>query len=114
MPVAYSEPSQRSKMECLAKVVHAKKLVIIFAKHSILMFDRMKKCKNVQSKSLKFFPLKYLHIFFYATQETINKPIQVIWAFADIALTKKMPGVLRKSNLKYGLSFGKFYRSEKK
>ena len=36
MPETYSEPYQKSKMECLAKIVNAKKLLTVFAKRSIL------------------------------------------------------------------------------
>ena len=57
-----SEPYQRSKMECLAKVVHAKKLVIIFAKRSILdvwQDEKMKKC------SIKITEVLFIKIFTY-------------------------------------------------
>ena len=41
MPVIHSEPYQRSKMECFTKIVQAEILLIIFAKRSILFFDRV-------------------------------------------------------------------------
>ena len=37
MPVIYSEPYQRSKMEYFAKIVQAENLLIISAKCSILV-----------------------------------------------------------------------------
>ena len=36
MPEVYSEPYQRSKMDCFAKIVKVKMLIITFAKRSIL------------------------------------------------------------------------------
>ena len=36
IPETYSEPYQRSQMECIAKIVNTKNLVTIFAKCSIL------------------------------------------------------------------------------
>lgn len=36
MQEAYSEPYQRSKINCFAKIVNTKKLLTIFTKHSIL------------------------------------------------------------------------------
>lgn len=68
-------------------------------------------CKK-KSKSLKFFSLKVLYLFFYATHETLSEEIELIWTFLDIALAKKTPEIWSKRNFKYGLGLnGKFCRS---
>ena len=36
MVVAYSEPYQKSKMECLARIINSRKSLTIFAKRSFL------------------------------------------------------------------------------
>lgn len=74
----------------------------------MLVFAKKKK----KSKSLKFFSLKYLYLFFYATHETLSEEIELIWTFLDIALAKKTPEIWSKRNFKYGLGLnGKFCRS---